>query len=414
MNRSGSFQDRVGSIWDRSRVNIVLNSLQTTCALFQLTFRGVLFSADFPMLPNTTQNVTADYGFPRNIKIGVTIFGVTIFILALVGNTVVIYIVCTVNHMRSSTNTLIANMAFADLLMTIDIPYILKWYYVYNRWFGTFMGDFLCKFFHSAQVGSLVASVFSLVAISLDRSFAILLPMKNIMTRNVVRFTVVMVWLSTLAISIPPLMISTNRKLEGTDIMICDDDVDWGKMSAKTYNIFLFMFGYAIPLILITAIYSFAGLRLWSRKLPGHRNLASKKKAQSSSRRATAMLITVVIVFALSWLPWQVIEIIENFNRPLMIKIPLEIMIAVSPWLGYANSAINPILYVIFSENYRQEFYRILCRGPSRADRYRKTIISRSTTRTTRMSRTSSLAVSIPLQKLREEANHRRDSPVTP
>lgn len=367
------------------------------------------------MLPNTTQNLTGDYAetdFPRNIQIGMTIFGVTIFILALVGNTVVIYIVCTVHQMRSSTNTLIANMAIADLLMTVDLPYILKWYYVYNRWFGTFMGDFLCKFFHSAQVGSLVASVFSLVAISLDRSFAILFPMKNIMTRNVVRFTVVMIWLSTLAISIPPLMISTNRKQEGTDIMICDNEVDWGKMSAKTYNIFLFMFGYTIPLILITAVYGFAGLRLWSRKLPGHRNLASKKKAQSSSRRATAMLITVVIVFALSWLPWQVLEIIHNFNEPLMHKIPMDIIVAI-PWLGYANSAINPILYVIFSENYRQEFYRILCRGPSRADRYRKTIISRSTTRT-RMSRTSSLAVSIPLQKLREEANHRRDSPVTP
>ena len=81
--------------------------------------------------------------------------------------------------MRSSTKTLIATMAFADLLMTIDIPYILKWVYVSSSWFGTFMGTVLCKFFHASQVGFFAASVFSLVAISLDRSFAILFPMNN-------------------------------------------------------------------------------------------------------------------------------------------------------------------------------------------------------------------------------------------
>ena len=121
---------------------------------------------------------------------------VTVFILAAIGNTLVIYIVFTVNHMKSSTNTLIANMAFADLLMTIDIPYILKWVYVWDSWFGTFMGTVLCKFFHSAQVGSLAASVFSLVAISLDRSFAILFPMRAIMTQNVVRLVIAMIGLA--------------------------------------------------------------------------------------------------------------------------------------------------------------------------------------------------------------------------
>jgi len=375
---------------------------------------------EFTALPNTTGNATeeevANFSIPPNIQIGVTIFAVFIFILALIGNTVVIYIVCTVNHMRSSTNTLIANMAVADLLMTIDIPYILKWFYVFNQWFGTFMGSFLCKFFHSAQVGSLAASTFSLVAISLDRSFAILLPMKTIMTRNVVRFVIVMVWLCALALTLPVIIASKNRQMEGTEIMVCDDEIGWKPgMSEPTYSTFLFLFGYAIPLVIIALLYSLAGLRLWSRKLPGHRNLASNKKAQSSSRRATAMLITVVIVFAVSWLPWQALEVIDNYNKELLFKLPPDVYMFM-PWLGYANSAINPILYVIFSENYRQEFYRVLCRGPSRKDRYRRTIISRSTTRTTRFSRASSLAVSIPLQKLREEANHRRDGPdaVTP
>lgn len=135
--------------------------------------------------------------------------------------------------MRSSTNMLIANMAFADLLMTIDIPYITKYVFVFNQWFGTFMGTVLCKFFHSAQVGSLAASVFSLVAISLDRSFAILFPMKTIMSQNVLRFTMAVVWLCALALTVPLALASTVRYVEGRDKFICTEA--WGVMSYQAY-----------------------------------------------------------------------------------------------------------------------------------------------------------------------------------
>ena len=326
------------------------------------------------MLPNITYNATepGGGGSYSNIQIGVTIFVVLIFIPALIGNIVVIYIVCTVNHMRSSTNTLIANMAVADLLMTIDIPYILKFFYVDHKWFGTFMGTVLCKFFHSAQVGSLIASVFSLVAISLDRSFAILFPVKTVMTKNVVRFVIAVIWLGALAFSLPLMVASKTKQFNGTDFLSCAEF--WAPMSASTYSLVLIIGGYIIPLIIIAVVYSLAGIRLWSRQLPGHKNLVSNKKAQTSSRRATAMLITVVIVFALSWLPFQTLEMLRGFNKTLFSSLPIELLYT-TPWFGYANSAVNPILYVIFSENYRKEFYQILCRGPSRKDRNRKAVI---------------------------------------
>ena len=329
------------------------------------------------MLPNITYNASergsgGSFSITPNIQIGVTIFAVLIFILALIGNIVVIYIVCTVNHMRSSTNTLIANMAVADLLMTIDIPYILKYFYVDLKWFGTFMGTVLCKFFGSALVGSIIASVFSLVAISLDRSFAILFPMKTVMTKNVVRFAIATVWLGALAFSLPVMVASKTKQFKGTDFLSCVEV--WAPMSASTYSLVLIIGGYIIPLIIIAVVYSLAGVRLWNRQLPGHKNLVSNKKAQSSSRRATAMLITVVIVFALSWLPFQALEMLRQYNRPLYKSLPIELLL-IAPWLAYANSAINPIFYVIFSENYRKEFYRILCRGPSRKDRNRKAVI---------------------------------------
>ncbi|CAH3174414.1 unnamed protein product [Porites evermanni] len=274
--------------------------------------------------------------------------------------------------MRSSTNTLVANMAVADLLMTIDIPYILKFFYVDHKWFGTFMGTVLCKFFSSAQVGSIIASVFSLVAISLDRSFAILFPVKTVMTKKVVRFAIAMIWLGALAFSLPLMVASKTAQFKGTDFLSCAEF--WAPMSASTYSLVLIIGGYIIPLIIIAAVYSLAGIRLWIRRLRGHKNMISNKRAQSSSRRAIAMFITVVIVFALSWLPFQALEILRGYNKPLFRSLPTGLRY-ITPWFGYANSAINPILYVIFSEYYRQEFYHILCRGPSKRDRKREAVI---------------------------------------
>ena len=329
------------------------------------------------MLPNMTDDATdvptaGEFPVPRNIQIGVTILAVIVIILAMIGNTLVIYIVFTVNHMRSSTNTLVANMAFADLLIAIDIPYILKWVYVWDKWFGTLMGTGLCKFFHSAQVGSLAASVFSLVAISLDRSFGILFPMKTIMTRNAVRLAIAMTWLGALALTVPLMTAVKNTELQGMEYYSCKEN--WPPMSKKTYNTFLFTTAYIIPLTIVIAVYGLAGLLLWRRKLPGHSNLTSHRRVQASSRRATAMLITVVIGFALSWFPFQALEMIKVYKPTLILEIPIEVHFVI-PWFGYCNSAINPILYVIFSENYRREFSRILCRGPSQKDHYRNTII---------------------------------------
>ena len=345
--------------------------------------------------------------FPPRIQISLTVLAVIIFVTAVIGNCLVIYIVFTVNHMRNSTNTLIANLAFADLLMAVDLPYILKWAFLYDQWFGTFMGDALCKFFHSAQAGSVACSVFSLLAISLDRSFAILFPMKTIMTRKVVRGVILLTWLGALALMLPIMIVVRTQQQQGTDNIVCIEY--WEGMSRQAYHVALFIASYAIPLALILIVYTLAGLRLWNRKLPGHRNLLAQKKAQASSKRATIMLITVVVIFALSWLPWQSIEMIVIYNFALLKKTPLEWHILL-PWLGYANSAVNPILYVIFSENYRHEFRRILCRGPSRRDRYRRsTVGSRSTTRMTRVSRGSSSNV-IPLHRLKEDTNGNKEA----
>lgn len=296
--------------------------------------------------------------FTPDIQIGVSIFASLLFLTSLIGNTVVIYIVCARTHMRNSTNILIANMAIGDLLLTIDIPYVIKWFFAFNAWFGNnFFADFLCKFFHSAQMGSITCSVLTLVAISFDRCFAITYPLRKVLDGKVLKATITGIWLVTVGFCIPMIIVTQARASHGH--YICDEFwVDFPLMNHRYFIVVFSICTYIVPLVLIAVVYGITGIRLWKRKLPGNENLLAKEKVHATSKKATIMLITVVLVFAVCWLPLQVREVLKFYEAPFKVPIKVDLVL---PWIGFSNIAINPILYVVFSENYRSEFLRILC-----------------------------------------------------
>ena len=282
-----------------------------------------------------------------------------IIICSLLGNGLVIYIVATRSHMRNSTNILIANMAIADTLMALDVLYVSKWLYVGSQWFGSFVGVFTCRLFHSMQVLTITSSVLTLVVISLDRCLVIWFPLRQIFSKSkVLKSVIAAIWVLAVAISVP-LFAFTKLTQEDDETPQCDEH--WpSPVQSKLYMTIFVTCAYFLPLVTITVVYALAGIKLWTRKLPGHHNLITQKKVQDTAKKVTTMLVTVVLVFALCWLPLQVRELLIIHHPEALQKIPLQAQV-ILPWIGFSNSAINPCLYVIFSENYRREFRRILC-----------------------------------------------------
>ena len=65
------------------------------------------------------------------------------------------------------------------------------------------------------------------------------------------------------------------------------------------------------------------------------------------------MLVIIVIVFALFWLPAQVIHLLAKFNLRIYYAIsPIIILIAFG--ISHLNSAINPYLYIVLNKNFRR------------------------------------------------------------
>lgn len=120
---------------------------------------------------------------------------ITILLIAIFGNGIVCFIVCTSSRMQTVTNYFIANLALSDMLMAIFcIPFsfislfVLQWVVdammqpheillSINCRYWPF-GAVLCKFVNYTQAISVLVSAYTLVAISIDRYIAIMFPLK--------------------------------------------------------------------------------------------------------------------------------------------------------------------------------------------------------------------------------------------
>ncbi|XP_023231552.1 alpha-2A adrenergic receptor-like [Centruroides sculpturatus] len=82
-----------------------------------------------------------------------------------------------------------------------------------------------------------------------------------------------------------------------------------------------------------------------------------RKLAKARERRATLILGLIMASFILAWLPFFVLYVVEAMCQSCTID---ETGFAVAFWLGYCNSALNPIIYTIFNRDFRRAFRKIL------------------------------------------------------
>ncbi|XP_052869133.1 tyramine/octopamine receptor [Anopheles cruzii] len=103
-----------------------------------------------------------------------------------------------------------------------------------------------------------------------------------------------------------------------------------------------------------------AGRLKQSFRKPGGLNQFIEEKQKislSKERRAARTLGIIMGVFVVCWLPFFLMYVILPFCPSCC---PTNKLINFITWLGYINSALNPIIYTIFNLDYRRAFKRLL------------------------------------------------------
>ncbi|KER32532.1 hypothetical protein T265_01409 [Opisthorchis viverrini] len=82
-------------------------------------------------------------------------------------------------------------------------------------------------------------------------------------------------------------------------------------------------------------------------------------RADHRERRATKRMGLIICIFILCWIPFTIFYMVRGLcGEQYCSDIPHLRMFVT--WLGYANSALNPILYAVFNSQFRQAFCSIL------------------------------------------------------
>ncbi|XP_071772209.1 dopamine receptor D4 related sequence [Centroberyx gerrardi] len=89
----------------------------------------------------------------------------------------------------------------------------------------------------------------------------------------------------------------------------------------------------------------------------GRRNSKSSR-VSGRERKAMKVLPVVVGVFLACWTPFFVVHVTKVLCESCDIG---PTLISVVTWLGYVNSAVNPIIYTAFNAEFRNVFHKLLC-----------------------------------------------------
>lgn len=91
-------------------------------------------------------------------------------------------------------------------------------------------------------------------------------------------------------------------------------------------------------------------------------SLSKSSRCHSKHERKAARTLGIVIsCFTLCWLPFFIMQMVLAFCQSCVEFFnSYSIIPALLTWLGYSNSCINPIIYTIFSPDFRDAFEKIL------------------------------------------------------
>lgn len=275
---------------------------------------------------------------------------IIVFIVGLLGNTLVIYVVVRYTKMKTVTNLYILNLALADELYILGIPFLCT-HNVLSYWP---FGEFLCKMYMTADIMSQFSSTFCLTVMSIDRYLAVVHPMKSAKWRKpqVAKILNAMMWLVSFLIALPVTIFSNIQ--EGFNSC----NITWPDPYNLWSNVFILytaILGFFGPVVVICLCYLLLVIRVRSA---GAR--AGLTQLRRSERKVTRMVVIIVLVFVLCWLPFFTTNIVN-----LVYTIPENNITATIYFilviLTYVNSCANPILYGFLSNNFKQSFQKVLC-----------------------------------------------------
>ncbi|XP_053399652.1 cholecystokinin receptor type A-like isoform X2 [Mercenaria mercenaria] len=334
-----------------------------------------------------------------------------IFILSVVGNLLVIITLIQNKRMRTVTNVFLLNLSLSDLLLAVFcmpftiIPIMLK-----NFVFGATM----CVLIRYMQTISVTVSCFTLVAISMERYFAICRPFSSRKWQTLSHSyrTIAVCWIAAFFVGIPTAVYNKYTLLPRGNA-ICRE-VWPNPLWHKIYTIFLDIILLVLPVLIMALSYGKISYTLWSGMQMDKQEMESQngnsaifkldsvrknditvkdgfgrtigpsdledvrkpmkasnkarfatrtgirqinnERSRAAKKRVIKMLFAVVLEFFVCWTPLFILQTWITIDIGHALENLSQFILTATFLLGYISSCCNPITYCFMNKNFRNGF----------------------------------------------------------
>ncbi|KAM4030363.1 C3a anaphylatoxin chemotactic receptor [Anomaloglossus baeobatrachus] len=353
------------------------------------------------MFNGSDENIDVPHSHTQDLVFTTLVYVVT-FLVGVPGNMLVLWVIGV--KMKKTVNTVwFLNLAVADIACCLSLPFSTVQLY-YEEWL---FGAALCKIIPAVVILNMFASVFTLVAISIDRCIQVVLPVwaQNHRSLRMAWLICLVIWVLSFMMSLPAFLyrqFSTDHNVttcehqfgghhdDVSDYYLGSDYEDLLNFNKSdipfngfddhhlgthhqvsstevTITVSRMLFGFLFPLLIIAACYIRLALKVQSSRL------------LKVGRKTTKVVYSIIIAFCVTWAPYHIIGMVMLYVHNQIVTKLNHISVA----LAFTNSCINPILYIFMGKDFKTKMSQSL-------RQLMESAFSEEVTKTTERSRTKS------------------------
>ncbi|XP_026873837.2 G-protein coupled receptor 1 [Electrophorus electricus] len=264
------------------------------------------------------------------------------FVLGVFGNGIVIWV--TAFKIKRTVNSVwVQNLAMADFVFVLFLPFSID--YVL-RDFNWVFGRNMCKLNAFVCTMNMYASVLFLTVLSVDRYISLVHFVWSRRERTVPRAWAVcaLIWVSAVFLSVPTLVFRETMQYHGK--VMCfnnfhDENIPVAMVRHMTMVALRTTVGFFLPFLTITVTAMLLAMKM--RQL-GIQHVSSFSR----------MVLAIILAFFLCWAPFHIFCLMElSTYHFYTLHLVLAVGFPLATSLGFFNSCVNPVLYVLLNKNVR-------------------------------------------------------------
>ncbi|KAJ8010505.1 hypothetical protein DPEC_G00075790 [Dallia pectoralis] len=283
----------------------------------------------------------------QNFGIRLSTYYLLLFILSLVGNSLVLYIICKYEKLNTVGNIFLLNLIISDLIFTSGLPFWASYHHL-SEWV---FGQVWCKIVVSVYFLGFYSSILFLTLLTFDRYLAVVyaVPSTRLRGRRYAMSSSAAVWVISLLACISPFLLYDQKShfIQGT---VCDEvatGFEMLKLFSQYVQLGLF---FLFPLVVVFYCYIRIAMTVISSRM-------------TNKYRTVRLIFVIVLLFFVCWTPYNVVLMLyTNDNDDCEEIIRLDNALYVTRMITYVYYSVNPLFYTFVGRKFQNHFRKLLVR----------------------------------------------------